>query len=83
MKNNNDKNAQLNNLINTLSDRLGSDPEKLKSAAKNGNISELMKNLNSKESEKLQKALSDKDTASKILSSPQAQKLIKNLLGDK
>lgn len=81
--NNSEKEKQINDLIKNVSRRLGESPDKLKSALKSRNLNEIIKGLNPKESEKIKKALDDKDTASRLLSSPQAQKLLKNLMGDK
>lgn len=44
---------------------------------------ELMKKLSPEERKKLDGILSDKEAAQKILSTPQAQKLLKELLGGK
>ncbi len=77
------ENNNLENLINTISQKLGADPNKLKDAAQNGNVNDIIKNLNQKDAEKIQKILSDKDAASKLLSTPKAQQLLKRFMGDK
>lgn len=77
------ENNNLENLINTISQKLGADPNKLKDAAQNGNVNDIIKNLNQKDAEKIQKILSDKDAASKLLSTPKAQQLLKKFMGDK
>lgn len=83
MPNKNNSCEELNNLLQTLSDRLGAKPEELKSAAQKGNINSVIKGLNPNDAEKIQRVLSDKDASRKILSSPQAQKLLKKFLGEK
>lgn len=80
---NNEKNKQINDLIKNISGRLGKSPDKLKSAMQSGNLNEIVNGLNPQDAEKIKKTLSDKNITSKMLSSPQAQKLIKDLLGDK
>ncbi len=74
-------NEQINNLINNLSQRLNSDPEKVKSAVENGNLNGVLQNLDSKQADKIQKILSDPKASEKLLSTPQAQALIKKLMG--
>ncbi len=76
------QNNNVDNFLNSVSKHLGKNPEELKSAAQNGNLNNLLGNLNPNDSQKIQKVLSDKDAANKLLSSPQAQKLIKKLLGE-
>lgn len=83
MSDKNNKSEQLNILLQALSSRLGTNPKELKSAAEQGNINNLLKGLHPDDAEKIQKVLSDKDAAQKILSSAQAQKLMKKFLGDK
>ena len=77
------QNNNLEDLINTISQKLGADPNKLKDATQNGNVNDIIKNLNQKDAEKIQKILSDKDAASKLLSTPKAQQLLKRFMGDK
>ena len=78
--NNNDK---VENLLNTVSRYLGKDPKKLKESMQKGNIAQSLNNLNSEDAAKIKKVLSDKNLASKLLSSPKAQKLLNDIMGDK
>lgn len=73
----------LENLLKSVADRLRKSPEELKKASQSGNVNNLLGNLAPDDAQKIQKILSDKNVANKILSSPQAQSLIKKLLGDK
>ncbi len=73
----------MNALLNEASKKLGASPEKIKKAAESGNISEILKNLGNKQSEKISQILSDKSQTSKLLSSPQARELMKKLFGGK
>ncbi len=73
----------LNDMINTISKKLGTNPEKLKQAVQSGNANEVLKNTGTEEAQKVEKILSDKDVASKLLSTPKAQQLFKKVLGEK
>ena len=79
----NENNPNFENLLKSVSDKLGKSPEELKKASETGNIENLLGNLRPNDAQKIQKILSDKNAAKKILSTPQAQSLIKKLLGDK
>ena len=57
--------------------------DKLKNAAKSGNIDEVLKNLSPEQAATLNKVLSDKKAAEEILSSPQAAAIMKALFGNK
>lgn len=74
------QNNQLENLLQTTAKRMGTTPEALKSAAQKGDLSQMMGNMGAKESAAMQKVLTDPEAAKKLLSTPQAQKLL-NLLG--
>lgn len=76
-------NENFENLLKSVSNKLGKSPEELKQASQSGDVSNLLGNLNPTDAQKIQKILSDKNVANKILSTPQAQNLIKKLLGDK
>lgn len=79
----NEQSKDINNLINTLSKKLGTQPETLKKAAQTGEVNNLFKNMDSKQASKLQKVLSDENSAKKLLDTPQAKALMKKLMGDK
>jgi hypothetical protein len=57
--------------------------DKLKNAAKSGNIDEVLKNLSPDQAATLNKVLSDKKATEEILSSPQAAAIMKALFGNK
>ncbi len=67
---------QLEALLKLTSQRLGTTPEALKQAAQNGDLSQMLSGAGKKESDAMQKVLSDPEAAKKLLSTPQAQKLI-------
>ncbi len=70
-------NNKLEELLKTTSQRLGTTPEALKQAAQNGDLSQMLGQMNQNESAAMQKVLSDPEAAKKLLSTPQAQKLLK------
>ena len=74
-------NDELQNLLKIAAQRLGTQPEKLKQQAENGTLQNMLNNLNSNDAAKLQQVLSDKDAANRLLSTPQAQILLKKFLG--
>lgn len=74
---------QVENLLKKVSSHLGKTPQEMENAVKQGNLTQTLNNLSSSDAQKIQKVLSDKNAASKLLSTPQAQQMIKKLLGDK
>lgn len=80
---NTDKDSNIENLISSASKKIGKNSQDLKNAAQTGNLENLLGCLNPNDAQKIQKILSDKNATNKILSTPQAQSLIKKLLGDK
>lgn len=79
----NNKNENLQNLINTASQRLGTTPDNLKQASQQGNVQNLLNQLDSEQAKKVQQVLNDKEASQKLLNSPQAQALLKKLMGGK
>lgn len=75
-------NDKLEALLKLTAQRLGSTPEALKAAAQSGDMGKMLGNIGGSESAAMQKVLSDPDAAKKLLSSPQAQALLK-MLGSK
>lgn len=72
---------QINKLLRNASKKTGIDANKLKNAAKSGNMEDFAnKNLSPEASQKLKSVLSDKSSVEKLLSTPQAKELLKNLL---
>ncbi|MEE1282134.1 MAG: hypothetical protein UHK60_07805 [Acutalibacteraceae bacterium] len=79
----NDKEKQIQDILNSLSQRLGENPDKLKANIQNGNMSKMFNNMDKKQADKIQSILNDKEKTEKLLSTPQAQALLKKLMGDK
>lgn len=73
---------QLNEILKSLSQKLNTTPEKLKSAVEQGNLQDITKTMDSSQAEKLNKVLSDPNMTQKLMSTPQAQELMKKLMGN-
>lgn len=78
-----DKEKQIQDILNSLSKKLGENPDTLKKNAQNGDISKILNQMDSKQAQKVQNILNDKEQTEKILKTPQAQALLKKLMGDK
>lgn len=79
----NSKDKQIQDIINSLSQRLGESPDKIKVNAQKGDIGKILNKMDSKQASKVQSILNDKEQTEKILKTPQAQALLKKLMGDK
>lgn len=70
-------NSNMEKMIEAASKKLGTSPEKLKSALDSGNTDEVMSNLSSGDREKLNALLKNPMLREKLLKSPEAEKIIK------
>lgn len=73
----------MQNMLNELSHRLGVSENQLKNAAQNGNVQDVLKKTDKKQAKKVEEILNDPDKTRELLSSPQAQALLKLFGGDK
>lgn len=83
---NNNKNfseQQINNLLSEAEKVSGVDKNTLQSAAQGGDIDKLLSRLSPAQARSLQRILSDKNATKELLSTPQAQKLLMKIIGDK
>ena len=78
-----EKEKQMQEILNSLSKRLGENPEKLKQNMQNGDMSKVLNNMSPKQANKINEILNDKEKTEKLLKTPQAQALLKKLMGDK
>lgn len=78
-----EKEKQIQNILNSLSQKLGESPDKLKANMQKGDMSKMFNNMDKKQAEKVQSILNDREKTEKLLSTPQAQALLKKLMGDK
>lgn len=76
-------NQELQALLNLVAQRLGKRPDELQQQAQSGNLQNLLSNMNPNDAAKLQQVLGDAEATKKLLSSPQAQALLKKLNGQK
>ncbi|MGN0460753.1 MAG: hypothetical protein ACI4HL_07550 [Ruminococcus sp.] len=74
-------NSEINNLLNGLSERLNTTPEQLKANLEKGNLDSVVSKMSSGQAKRLQKILDNPEQSEKILNSPQAQAIIKKLMG--
>ena len=70
-------------LINFASQKLNIDKESAKKAFSENKGQELLNKLSDKDKEKVSQVMSDPELTKKILSSPQAMSILKNLFGEK
>lgn len=77
-------NNEMNRLMNEAQRKTGIDIRKMKEAADKGQLDAFVnKNLSSSATAELKKALTSKEAAEKLLSTPQAKELIKKLMEGK
>lgn len=76
---NNTNSQPLDSLVNTASKHLNTNPEELKKAAQSGSLKKLASNMTPSQAAQLEKILSDENAAKKLLSTPQAQALLRGL----
>ena len=72
----------MNKLIRELSESLGAPESQLKSAAEQGHFDEILKNSRNPQAQQAREILGDPEKTRELLSSPEAQKLMKLLNGD-
>jgi hypothetical protein len=77
---NKNKNEKFNAIVKNIFKNLNKD--KVKSAVEKKDLSKVVKDIDPKDIEKLKEVLSDENKRSKILSTPQAQKILKQFLGE-
>lgn len=75
-----DKN--ISKMLNELSGKLGISEQQIENAAKNGDIKNMLKNADEKQTKQIEEILSDPKKAQKLLESPQAQALLKLFGGE-
>ena len=74
-------NSEINNLLNGLSERLNTTPEQLRANLEKGSLDSVVSKMSSGQAKRLQKILDNPQQSEKILNSPQAQAIIKKLMG--
>ena len=72
---------QMSEMIKMASEKLGTDPEALKSKLEQEKINDAIINLDSDNAAKIKKYLSDPQLAQDLINSPKAQEFLKKLSG--
>lgn len=76
-------NNSVDEMLQKASQTLGTSSQNLKQAIENKNVNNLLKNLETKDAQKLSNILSDKEATKKLLSTPKAKQLLKKFFGGK
>lgn len=74
---------QINQLLQMASKKMGTTPEDLKRKLESNNVNEALKNMNQNDATKVQQVLNNPALAKQLLNSPQAQAILKKLMGEK
>ncbi|BCI61404.1 hypothetical protein [Solibaculum mannosilyticum] len=83
MNNPNISPEKLNELLNMASQKLNTNPQRLRQAAQNGELEKLFSSLSPQQQKRLTRLMNDRQAAEQALNSPQAQQLLRNLTQDK
>ena len=75
-------NNNFDEMLKKMSGSLNTTPQQLENA-KSGQLSEVLKGMDKKKLDKLQKVLSNREETERILNSPQARELMKRFKKDK
>lgn len=70
---------QLEAMLRSAAQRMGTTPEALQRAAQNGDLSSMLGRLDQNQAAAMEHVLSDPEAAKKLLSTPQAQALLRLL----
>lgn len=72
-------NANYDKMLEMLSKRIGTDPNKLRSVAQSGSVEELMRSMNPNDAMKIQNLLQNKTELERLMKTEQAQAILKKL----
>ncbi|MBQ8825026.1 MAG: hypothetical protein IJZ64_07350 [Ruminococcus sp.] len=75
--------AQLNNLLNTVSKKLGVSPAQLKQDLESGKLESAMKGMKKDDAAKMQQVINNPKMMEKLINAPQAKALYEKLMGGK
>lgn len=76
-------NISFDEMLKRMSGSLNTTPQSLENAARSGTLGDILKGVDKKKLDKLQKVLNNREETEKILNSPQARELMKRLKKDK
>ena len=74
-------NAQMERMLQALSERLDTPAADIRSALEGGSLQKLVSKMDKKQSDQIEAILNDEEKAKKLLSTPQAQAIMKKLMG--
>ncbi|OJU13239.1 MAG: hypothetical protein BGN88_02440 [Clostridiales bacterium 43-6] len=74
---------KLNELVGMASDKLGTSRDNIEKAMNSGSLDKILGNLKPGDAARLQNVLKDKAATEKLLSTPQAQQLLKKIIEGK
>ena len=74
---------QLNQLLQLASRKMGTTPEELKRRLNTNNVQDTLKGMSPDDAAKVRQVLSDPALVKQLLNSPQAQAVLKNMMGEK
>ncbi|MDO4748033.1 MAG: hypothetical protein Q4A12_02525 [Eubacteriales bacterium] len=74
-------NEQINSLVDMLAQRLNADSTQVRTALEKGKLDKVLQHMDQKQAQKISDILSDPEQSKKVLSTPQAQAIIKKLMG--
>ena len=72
-------NSSMEKMIQLASSKLGVSPEKLKSTLESGNMEDMLGSMRKEDADKLKKLMNSPSARDKLLSSPEAAKIIKKM----
>lgn len=72
-------NSSMEKMIQLASSKLGVSPEKLKSTLESGNVDDMLGSMRKEDADKLKKLMNNPTAKEKLLSSPEAAKIIKKM----
>ncbi len=71
--------SNINSLLETVSARLGTTPEKLREALNSGDLSKAIGNMSEKDAQKLNAVLKNPELVKKVMNSKRAQEIRKSM----
>lgn len=74
---------QLNQLLQMASKKMGTTPEELQKKLQSNQLNDTLKGMSKEDAAKVQQVLNNPMLAKQLLNSPQAQTILKNLMGEK
>ncbi len=72
-------NSSMEKMIELASRKLGISAEKLKSSLKTGNVDDMLVNMRKEDADKLKSVMNNQAVKDKLLNSPEAAKIMKNM----